>query len=153
LLAINSTITSDGSVHATVRAFTGVMYLEDLLPHTPFSTVEFPETSSDALQSVNVSQAVNLSNSPLFTTFNTWLLNNETLRVTITGDTAIRVRGIARDYPVTFRKTITLNGEWTMHPRKMSPASKLPDTNVRTKYRTARLRGPQGHRRFRHHRP
>jgi hypothetical protein len=109
-LAINSTIASDGKVHAKIGAFTGVMYLEDLEPHTPFSTVNFPETSSDALQTVNVSQAATIGDNPAFTTFNTWLLHNETLRVTISGDTTIRVNGIARDYPVKYHKTITLNG-------------------------------------------
>jgi Protein of unknown function (DUF3712) len=109
-LGINSTIRSDGSIHATIKSFNGSMYLEDLQPHTPFSTVLFPESTSDAVVTVNVSQHMDVTNLDAFTTFNTWLLNNETLRVTISGDTFVRVSGIARDYPVTFTKTVTLNG-------------------------------------------
>ncbi|KAK4171621.1 hypothetical protein QBC36DRAFT_91341 [Triangularia setosa] len=109
-MAINSTIKSDGKVHATIEPFLGVMYLEDLPDHTPFASINFPETTSEALQTVNVTQTLDIKNEDALTTFNTWLLANETLRVTVFGETGIRVKGIARRYPVTFKKTIEMPG-------------------------------------------
>lgn len=109
-MAVNSTIRSDGKTHATIAPFTGVMYLEDLEAHTPFASVEFPETTSEKLQVVNVSQIVEITNMEAFTTFNTWLLANETLRMTIEGDTSVKVKGIAKNYGVTFKKTVDLKG-------------------------------------------
>lgn len=109
-MAINSTIRSGGGVHATIRGFSGAMYLEDLEPHTPFVFLDFPETSSATLQTVKVSQHIDIPDLAAFTTFNTWLLSNETLRVTIKGDTHVRVSGVARDFPVTFKKTVEMKG-------------------------------------------
>lgn len=109
-MSINSTIRSDGKVHAKIEPFVGVMYLEDLLPHIPFAALNFPETTSDKLQVVNVSQVLQITDLKALTTFNTWLLTNETLRITILGETHVRVKGIARNYPVTFKKTITTSG-------------------------------------------
>jgi hypothetical protein len=109
-MSINSTITTDGSVHATVANFTGDMYLEDVVPHRTFAKLQFPTTESSAFQVVNVSQFLPVDDMEAFTQFNTWLLHNETLRVTIRGDTTVRVSGIARDYPVTFSKTIEMPG-------------------------------------------
>lgn len=109
-MAINSTIRTDGSVHATIDGFRGSMYLEDRLPHTPFAEIDFPQTTSAALQTVNVSQFLEIKDVEALTIFNTWLLANESLRVTLVGDTHVHVRGISRAYPVTFKKTITLPG-------------------------------------------
>ncbi|KAK4240321.1 hypothetical protein C8A03DRAFT_42127 [Achaetomium macrosporum] len=109
-MAINSTIRSDGSVHATIDAFQGVMYLEDKQPNTPFAKIDFPQTNSDAFQTVNVSQFLPIDDVQALTVFNTWLLANESLRVTVLGDTHVRVRGISRDYPVTFKKTVSMPG-------------------------------------------
>ena len=109
-MAINSTITTDGSQHAKIAAFDGVMYLEDWAPQRPFATVRFPQTTSDKFQEVNVTQFTPVDDLDAFTVFNTWLLVNETLRVTVKGDTTVRVRGIARNYGVTFKKTITMPG-------------------------------------------
>lgn len=109
-MAVNSTITTDGSVHANIEGFTGQMYLEDLEPHTPFAELNFPPTTSDAFQMVNVSQLVEVTNMEAFTTFNTWLLANETLKMTIKGDTFVKVKGISRRYGVEFKKTVELKG-------------------------------------------
>ncbi|AEO54476.1 hypothetical protein MYCTH_2297089 [Thermothelomyces thermophilus ATCC 42464] len=109
-MSINSTIKSDGSVHAKIDGFQGVMYLEDHEPHTPFAKIDFPETTSDALQTVNVTQFVPIENLEALTRFNTWLLVNDSLRVTVEGDTHVHVRGISRSYAVTFKKTITIPG-------------------------------------------
>lgn len=109
-MSINSTIRTDGSVHANIDAFPGSMYLEDYEPHTPFATLNFPPTTADALQTVNVTQFLPIENLEALTRFNTWLLANESLRVTVQGDTHVHVRGISRAYPVTFKKTITMDG-------------------------------------------
>lgn len=111
-MSISSTITTDGSVHANIDDFDGVMYLEDLEPHTPFTSVHFPKSTADAYQVVNVTdQFTPITNMAAFTTFNTWLLLNETLRVTIKGDTYVHVAGLSsRAYKVTFQKTVTIPG-------------------------------------------
>ncbi|KAL2160946.1 hypothetical protein VTH06DRAFT_8658 [Thermothelomyces fergusii] len=109
-MSINSTIKTDGSAHAKIDGFQGVMYLEDHEPHTPFAKIDFPETTSDALQTVNVTQLVPIENVEALTRFNTWLLVNDSVRVTVEGDTHVRVKGIARSYGVTFKKTITIPG-------------------------------------------
>jgi len=109
-MAINSTIKTDGSTHADIDGFQGVMYLEDYEPHTPFAAINFPATTADALQTVNVTQSLPITDVEALTRFNTWLLTNDTLRVTVLGDTHVRVKGISRSYPVTFKKTLTIPG-------------------------------------------
>lgn len=86
------------------------MYLEDWAPQRPFALVKFPETTSDAYQEVKLDQLTPITDMDAFTVYNTWLLQNETLRVTVRGDTSVRVRGIDRDYPVVFKKTLTMPG-------------------------------------------
>ncbi|KAK3985690.1 hypothetical protein QBC44DRAFT_153479 [Cladorrhinum sp. PSN332] len=109
-MSINSTIRSDGKVKANIEPFVGAMYLEDRLPHTPFAKINFPATTADALQTVNVTQELEIHDPEALTIFNQWLLANETLRVTVEGETRVRVKGIARNYPVTFKKTIEMPG-------------------------------------------
>nr|XP_036585613.1 uncharacterized protein CTRU02_04474 [Colletotrichum truncatum]KAF6795664.1 hypothetical protein CTRU02_04474 [Colletotrichum truncatum] len=116
-MSINSTLKSDGQVKATIAPFSGVMYLEDLEPHTPFVTINFPETKSVKLQTVNISQPIKIEDMAAFTTFNTWFQNNETVRVTIKGDTNIQVSGISRKYDVTFKNTVTLKGTCRVYPK------------------------------------
>lgn len=109
-MSLSSTIKTDGSVHADIDPFEGVLYLEDHEPHTPFAKINFPPTTADALQTVNVTQFLPIDDVKALTIFNTWLLANQTLRVTVLGDTHVRVRGISRSYPVTFKKTISTPG-------------------------------------------
>lgn len=109
-MAINSTIRTDGSVHADIDGFTGVMYLEDLEPHTPFASIEFPATTADALQTVNVSQLLEIKDMDALTTFNKWLLTNESVRITTYGETKVKVKGISKKYGVTFKKTVETPG-------------------------------------------
>ncbi|KAL2199505.1 hypothetical protein P885DRAFT_74669 [Corynascus similis CBS 632.67] len=109
-MAINSTIKTDGSVHADIDAFEGVMYLEDYEPHTPFAKINFPATTAEKLQTVNVTQNLHITDVEALTRFNTWLLINDTLRVTVKGDTHVHVKGISRAYSVVFKKTITMPG-------------------------------------------
>lgn len=109
-MEINSTIKASSPVPAKLDPFKGVMYLEDLEPHTPFVEVDFPETTSEDNQKVNVSQFVSITNMEAFTTFNAWLLTNNSLRVTVKGDTKVKVKGIAKKFKVHFKKTITMPG-------------------------------------------
>jgi hypothetical protein len=110
-MALSTTIRTDGSVHATIEPFDGVMYLEDFEPHTTFATLKFPETTADALQQVTVTQELPIENLEALTRFNTWLLANDSIRVTVQGETGVRVKGISRRYPVTFKKTVTMLGK------------------------------------------
>ncbi|TDZ13067.1 hypothetical protein C8035_v000345 [Colletotrichum spinosum] len=112
-MSINSTLRSDGQVKATIAPFSGVMYLEDYEPHTPFVRINFPQTKSVKLQIVNISQPIQIEDMEAFTRFNTWVQTNESLRVTIKGDTTVKVSGISKNYGVTFRNTITIKGTST----------------------------------------
>ncbi|KAK7941029.1 uncharacterized protein PG986_013416 [Apiospora aurea] len=111
-MAINSTILADNGVHATIRAFEGTM---SLLPDNnggaapmAFAKFQFPEVASAASVVVNVSQKVAVEDVDSLVAFNEALLAKESVRVRVEGDTQIRVAGIARDYPVTFRKEVEL---------------------------------------------
>ncbi|KAH6630738.1 hypothetical protein B0J18DRAFT_110726 [Chaetomium sp. MPI-SDFR-AT-0129] len=109
-ISLSSTIKTDGSVKANIAAFEGVMYLEDRQPHTPFATLNFPATTADAEQHVNVTQFLPVEDLEALTNFNSYLLANETLRVTVEGNTFVQVSGISRAYPVVFKKTVTMPG-------------------------------------------
>lgn len=108
-LSINTTLKS-GTTKATVEAFEGVMYLEDEPSHTPFVTINFPETQNKPFQTVNISQHVDIKSVPALTTFNSWLLNNDSIRVTVKGNPTVKVPGISKGYGVLFKKTVILPG-------------------------------------------
>ncbi|OIW35653.1 hypothetical protein CONLIGDRAFT_66848 [Coniochaeta ligniaria NRRL 30616] len=109
-MSINSTIRLSSSTSATIDAFEGVMYLEDYLPHEPFLSLAFPQTTGDSFQVVNISQFTPITDMEGMTRFNTWLLLNDSIRVTVEGDTNIHVKGLSRAYPINFKKTVTLKG-------------------------------------------
>jgi hypothetical protein len=111
-MKVDSTIRTDGKIHAKVDSFKGVMYLEDVEGHPPFATIDFPETTSEKESSVEVNQIVKVDDMDAFTTFNTWLLANETLKMTIEGDTKVHVKGLSKAYGVKFKKTVELKGEF-----------------------------------------
>ncbi|KAI1425386.1 hypothetical protein F5Y12DRAFT_747314 [Xylaria sp. FL1777] len=110
LMAINSTIEADDSVHATIDAFQGTLYLADVDPPLAFAQFNFPQTTSSAVQTVNISQEVQISDQNAFTTFNKALLSSVSTNVQVKGDTHIHVQGISRAYPVTFDKTVSVKG-------------------------------------------
>ncbi|RWA08859.1 hypothetical protein EKO27_g6254 [Xylaria grammica] len=110
ILAINSTIEADDSVHATVDAFEGTLYLADADPLLAFAQIEFPQTVAAAMQAVNISQEIQISDQSAFTAFSTALLTRGSIGVRVRGNTHIYIRGISRPYPVTFDKTVTLKG-------------------------------------------
>ncbi|XXG93868.1 hypothetical protein Hte_000117 [Hypoxylon texense] len=109
-MAINSTITTDGSTHATIDGFEGTMYLADVDPPLAFATIYFLEITSNALQTVNVSQEVPISDFDAFTTFNTHLIQRESVDVLARGHTHVHVRGLSRAYGVTFSNAVALRG-------------------------------------------
>lgn len=109
-MAINSTISADSSVHATIAGFDGTMYLTDVSPPLPFARLKFPEVVSSSLVMVNISQHLEIADLAALTAFNTYFLQNPLAHVRISGDTTARVSGIARDYPVTFSKDIEMVG-------------------------------------------
>lgn len=110
LMQINSTITTSGGFSAHVDGFTGVMYLEDLEEHTPFATLDFPETNGDKHQMINVSQEVKITDLEAFDVFNIWFQNNQTLNVTIEGNTKVKPGGLETKFGVHFKKTVNING-------------------------------------------
>lgn len=107
-LAINSTIEADDSIHAVIDPFEGVMYLEDWAPQTPFARIQFPQTTSAPLTAVNITQFTEILDLNAFTVFNSWFLVNETINVSVEGNTQLTVSGISRKYPVHFKKTVAL---------------------------------------------
>lgn len=110
VMKIDSSITTDGKIHASVDPFEAEMYLEDWPAHVPFATVDMPETNSNKHQVVNVTQDVKIADMEEFTRFNVWFHNNETLRVTVNGKTKVKPSGLPRKYDVTFKKTVELKG-------------------------------------------
>lgn len=108
-LGINTTLKS-GTTKATVSKFKGVMYLEDEPSHAPFVTIDFPEVKNKKFQTVNITQNVEITDTEALARFNTWLLANDSLRVTVEGHPTVKVPGISKKYGVTFKKTVTLTG-------------------------------------------
>lgn len=109
-LSINSSVSSSNSIHATIDAFTAVMYLEDQLPHTPFATLQMPQTET-GLSIVNITQEISTvgDTAQAFLDYNAALLWNETIRMTVKGETYVRVKGL-KATKVNFQKTVTLPG-------------------------------------------
>lgn len=107
-LSINSTIEADSSISATIDAFEGVMYLEDWAPQTPFARIQFPQTTSAAQTVVNITQFTEILDMNAFTVFNTWFLVNESINVSVEGDTQLSVKGLSRKYDVHFKKTVNM---------------------------------------------
>lgn len=110
LMEINSTITTDGKIKANIDPFEGSMYLEDYEPQVAFAQLDFPATTADKHQIVNISQSITIADMDAFTRFNVWFHNNETLRVTIQGKTKVKPSGLSRKSSVDFKKTMEIKG-------------------------------------------
>lgn len=121
-MAVNSTIRTSGGIHAEIDPFEGIMYLTDVEPREVFATLNFPETSSVKELGVNVSQSIDVKDLAAFTRFNTWLLANETLSMTIEGKTKVHVKGLSKGYGVTFKKTVELKGINGFHGLEVTDA-------------------------------
>lgn len=109
-ISINSSISSSDSIHATIDGFLADLYLEDTEEKTPFASIQMPETKT-GVSIVNVTQELptNGANAAAFIQYNTWLLSNETLRMTVKGKTQVRPKGL-KAHKVNFEKTVTING-------------------------------------------
>ena len=122
-LEINSTISTDGTVKADIDPFDGDMSLEDV-PNAPaFATVRFPPTTADSSQTVNVSQALQITDMKAFTDFNIAFFQNETLRVRVAGKTKVQPAGLSRKSDVDFVKILDLKGLNLLKGTKVSNAS------------------------------
>lgn len=109
-ISINSSVSSSNSIHATIDAFTAIMYLEDQLPHTPFATLQMPQTET-GLSIVNITQELSTvgETAQAYLDYNAALLWNETVRMTVKGETYVHVKGL-KAAKVNFEKTVTLPG-------------------------------------------
>lgn len=107
-MEVNSTITTDGSIHADVDGFTGDMYLNDF--EKPFASLKFPPTTAAKNQEVNVSQQVTIADMDAFRQFNIWFANNETVNIRIEGKTKVKPSGLDRKYSVDFKKSLDVKG-------------------------------------------
>jgi hypothetical protein len=109
-MTINSTISTDGTVKADIDPFAGDMYLEDTEDKTPFAVLNFPPTNANKHSNVNVDQHVVIQNMDAFNKFNTWFVNNETLKIGIKGYTKVQPKGLSKKYDVTFHKVLEVKG-------------------------------------------
>lgn len=126
-MSVNSTIRISSSTAAVIHGFEGVMYLEDFEGKVPFARLAFPETTGASLQVVNISQSTPVTDVVALTRFNTWLLLNDSIRVTVEGETTIKVKGLTKAYPVNFKKIVTLQGLQNFK------GTSVPESSVNTK--------------------
>jgi hypothetical protein len=105
-ISINSVVHSENTIKAWIEPFTADMYLEDKYPHVAFAQVNMPQTHTGE-SIVNVTQQVAVT--PDYIDFNTWVLLNESVRVTVEGDTVVHAKAL-KAAKVHFKKTITLKG-------------------------------------------
>ncbi|KAI2618470.1 hypothetical protein GGR54DRAFT_640591 [Hypoxylon sp. NC1633] len=109
-MAIKSTITSNGSTHATVDSFEGTIYLVDVNSPRAFPNINFPTTNSDAVQAVNINQEVRVSGQNAFAVFSRYVIQRESVGILVRGEIYIQVRGIPGTHAITFTKTVALAG-------------------------------------------
>ncbi|KAH8733707.1 hypothetical protein BGZ61DRAFT_565787 [Ilyonectria robusta] len=111
-VALNASmgVTGTAGLKATIAKFPAELYLADLEPYTTFLTLDFPKTSASSHINLNITQDIEIQNMEAFTTFAAWLLGKETLNLGMRGKTSIRVRGISRNYGISFKKSIELKG-------------------------------------------
>jgi len=108
-ISINSTIHSSSSHTATIDAFNISLYLEDKLPHTPFTYAMMPELHVHKIAGVNITQKVAVNDEKAFGDFVAWYMVNETFLVTVDGWTNVHVKGLPKT-KVHFQKTVNLTG-------------------------------------------
>ncbi|OAA73509.1 hypothetical protein ISF_00410 [Cordyceps fumosorosea ARSEF 2679] len=147
-MTINSTISTDGTVKANIDPFAGDMYLEDTDDKTPFAVLNFPATNANKHSNVNVDQHVEIKDMDAFSKFNTWFVNNETLRIGIKGKTKVQPSGLSRKYDVTFQKVLEVKGlnlfkgTKVIDPRVELKVDNGTDPNFRNFYARVELPNP-----------
>ncbi|UNI21077.1 hypothetical protein JDV02_007097 [Purpureocillium takamizusanense] len=122
LMQINSTIETDGTVHADIDPFEGKMYLDDVDNAPAFATVQFPPTNANKHQDVNISQTVKIDDLEAFKQFNIAFFQKQNLTVRISGKTKLQPAGLSRKYDVDFTKYQTLNGLNLLQGTKLKDA-------------------------------
>lgn len=110
LIQINSTIQTESKVKADLDPFEGNLTLSGVPGAQPFITLKFPQTNANQLQKINISQIVDIANEEAFAQFNRVFYQNRTLKIDISGKTNVKPAGLAKKYPVDFKKTLDLNG-------------------------------------------
>jgi len=110
LMQINSTITTDGTVKADIDPFVGNLTLADVPDAKPFVQLNFPATTANKWQAVNISQTVQITDMDAFVQFNRAFFQNETLRVIIHGKTKVQPAALSKKYDVDFYKVATFKG-------------------------------------------
>lgn len=124
LIQINSTITTDGAVRANLDAFEGNLTLSGVPHAAPFMSLRFPPTSADRFQAINISQVVMIRDKEAFAQYNQLFFRSESLAIHVFGQTLAQPAGLAKKYPVEFRKTIELKG------LNMLRGTEIKDTSV-----------------------
>jgi hypothetical protein len=109
-MQINSTITTDGTVKADIDPFVGNLTLADVPDAKPFVQLNFPATTANKWQAVNISQTVQITDMDAFVQFNRAFFQNETLRVIIHGKTKVQPAALSKKYDVDFYKVATFKG-------------------------------------------
>ncbi|KAM3565860.1 hypothetical protein ARSEF4850_001171 [Beauveria asiatica] len=147
-MTVDSTISTDGTVKADIDAFAGDMYLEDTDDKTPFAVLDFPPTNANKHSNVKVDQHVEIKNMDAFNKFNTWFVNNETLKIGIKGNTKIQPKGLSKKYHVIFHKVLeakglnNFKGIKVINPRVTLSVDKGTDPNFRNFYAQTELPNP-----------
>lgn len=142
-VALNASmgVTGTAGLKATIAQFPAELYLADLEPYTTFLALDFPKTSASSHINLNITQDIEIQNMEAFTTFAAWLLGKETLNLGMRGKTSIRVRGISRNYGISFKKSIELKGKSSSR-RSVTALSKV------NPYRRQSIQGLGCHRYF-----
>ncbi|KAH7152138.1 hypothetical protein B0J13DRAFT_673209 [Dactylonectria estremocensis] len=111
-IALNASmgIGSTAGLKASIAQFPIELYLADLEPHTTFLSLDLPTMKAASHINVNITQDIKLQDMEAFTTFCAWLLGMETLSIGMRGKTSIRVKGVSRNFGISFKKAITLKG-------------------------------------------
>lgn len=147
-MGISSTIKTDGTVKANIDPFKGDMYLEDTPDQKPFAVLNFPPTNANKFSWVNISQSVTIEDLQTFQQFNTWFVNNETLKIGIKGKTSVQPAGLSKKYPVTFHKVLEVKGLnlfkgiKVTDPKVALKSDPKNDTSFRNFWATAELPNP-----------
>ncbi|KHN97418.1 uncharacterized protein MAM_04433 [Metarhizium album ARSEF 1941] len=108
----------------------------------PFTTLQFPPTSANKFQVVNISQTVHVTNKDALERFSHAFLANQTLRIKIYGKTYVKPAGMTKKYPVHVNKVIEFNGLNLLNGVKLGNTSISFDKDVPNFNATAVVRNP-----------
>ncbi|KAF4581123.1 hypothetical protein GQ602_007260 [Ophiocordyceps camponoti-floridani] len=109
---VNSTMETDGSMHADIDEFRADLVLTDVKDGLDpvFASLTFKKTPVEKLIKVNVSEEANITNRAGFTMFNTLMYQRESVRVIVRGETRIKPAGLNRKYSVKLFRNYVFKG-------------------------------------------